>query len=270
MNRVFSQWASGAEILDLRSDYPDFPKDTTLIVELSGKDSVFAALIAAEKAAADHILPTAVFVPTEYGDQKASLTSMHFLAEQAKKLHVLPLAQLSSPRLWSALSGRFLAVLGSAFGMISPCIGCRLYLHSLRIQLARKHGLPWIAAGEREDHGAEVEVNQEPWALGAYRLLAREMGVELLLPLRKQLTEKEISRLTYFDKIEEYKLKCPFSGSDRDEDGKPITHPETIGSYLREFALPLSRKVINCWASGFPVDPLTVAADILRNQTFQR
>jgi len=270
LRRIFSEWVSGIECIDLDDGFPKFPERSTLIAEISGRDSIAAALLAADEVEADHILPTVAFVPPEYGDLSAYEKFVSMLSEHAAGPRILPAVRLSSPRLWSALSGRFLAALGSRFGVISPCVGCHLYLHALRIQLAKRLGVPWVVAGEREDNGAVSETNQEPWALGAYRSLAEEMGVELLLPLRSRTAEEKMGPLSDMDEIDEPALKCPLAGSDRNEEDEPMVHPEAVGSYLREFALPLARKVINCWVSGVSVDPLETAADILRSKKFKR
>ncbi|MCF8037391.1 MAG: hypothetical protein K9K62_11005, partial [Desulfobacteraceae bacterium] len=45
-------------------------------------------------------------------------------------------------------------------GHYTPCTGCHLYLHAVRIPLARMLGNVPIIGGERESHSGKVKVNQ--------------------------------------------------------------------------------------------------------------
>ena len=142
-------------------------------------------------------------------------------------------------------------MLFSRFGFYTPCLGCHLYLHALRVPLARLTGAPYIISGERERHDGRVKVNQLPSALDAYTAFVGRFDVELLLPLRSIHSGKEIERIVG----QEWKegggqLECVLSKNYQDTDGSVTYNEAGIRRFFEEFAFPIAEGVVRAYLEG--------------------
>jgi len=222
--------------------------------EIAGRDSVAALIKAAARDDIEAILPTLVYTGTEYGDWEALHANVDFAREQIARKYRNPLFDLvilGNPVMWWALNGRFASVLLEKFGFYSPCPGCHLYMHLIRVPLARELSCTKIIGGERESHGDKLKINQIPMALDAYTELLNFAGIELILPLRKIYSDEEIEALVgAWWRAGEKQLKCVFSSNYRFLDGSVKYDEDAMRRYFDEFAIPAGKKILQAWQTG--------------------
>lgn len=234
------------------------------IVEIAGRDSMAAAMKAVEEEGFTDLLPTYAYTGTEYGAWSSVGDAVKRLVERLPQIRVHPLLVIGSPRFWQALNGSFMSELIAAYGVFSPCIGCHLYLHSVRIPLAVSLGRIPIISGERESHDHTIKINQIGEALSRYEGLAAEFGVRLLLPLRHILEGDRIGEILGIPWEEgKEQLGCVLSGNYRGVDGSVSMTGGEVARYLDGFACPATRKIIAAYAKGQVPDHLKIAARVL-------
>ena len=142
------------------------------MVEIAGRDSIAAAVIGVEAQGFTDLLPTCVYTGTEYGAWQTVERAVERLIKRLPQARVHDPLLLGSPGFWQVLNGRFIAELVSRYGFYTPCVGCHLYLHGVRIPLAALLGNLPIIAGERERHDQAIKVNQISEALDIYQDMA--------------------------------------------------------------------------------------------------
>ncbi|MEX2238239.1 MAG: hypothetical protein WEB00_11960 [Dehalococcoidia bacterium] len=238
------------------------------IGEIAGRDAIAAVLKDLERDEIKAVLPTAIFVPTEYGDHAIVEKATAQLREVAGKRfgkRVYDLQWVGSPRLWAALNGRYVAELLQRFNYYSPCPGCHLYMHACRIPLARRLGAEWIISGERESHDGRLKINQTDVSLEAFRKVVGGLGVDLSLPVRHTAKGEEIVDLLGGESwLEgERQLKCVFSGNYGLIGGDVAYQPNAQQRFFDEFAGPLVTTVVEAWIDGREIDPLQEAKALL-------
>ena len=234
------------------------------MVEIAGRDSVAAAMEAVNQEGFTDLLPTYAYTGTEYGSWSSVGDAVKRLVERLPHIRVHPLLVIGSPRFWQALNGRFMSELIAAYGVFSPCIGCHLYLHSVRIPLAVSLGRIPIISGERERHDHAIKINQIGEALSRYEALVAEFGVRLLLPLRHILDGQRIGEILGIPwKEGKEQLGCVLSGNYRGVDGSVDMTGEEAAQYLDGFACPATRKIIAAYTKGQVPDHLNIAARVL-------
>lgn len=239
-------------------------KSGVAMVEIAGRDSVAATVKAVEEEGFTDLLPTYVYTGTEHGAWSSVGHAVRRLAERLPSIQVHPLLVMGSPRFWQALNGRFMSALISEYGCLSPCIGCHLYLHSVRIPLAVSLGEVPIISGERESHDGVVKINQIGEALARYEGLAGEFGVRLLFPLRHVSDGHQIGEMLGFVWEEgKEQLGCVLSGNYRGPDGSVRLTVEQATHYLDTFACPVTREIIKSYLEGQVPDHLKIAARVL-------
>lgn len=218
----------------------------TIVVEVSGADSVAAALAYCDANAVDVALPTFGDTGTEYGDMGAIEGNVAFLAEELSLRHGVktePLVTLADQGLWRALNGRYASVIAATFGTCTPCPGCHLYLHMLRIPFALEHGATVIVGGERELHDARIKPNQLAPALDAYSAVVASRGLELALPLRHITESVRIAEILGPHWTGgSPQLECVFSGNYRGIDGECALESMPDAFYAR-FLVPAATRI---------------------------
>ena len=235
------------------------------VIEIAGRDSVAAAIQAVEEGLFTDLLPTYAFTGTEHGSLQSVEEAVRRLANRLPGITVHNLVLLGSAGFWQALNGRFISDLISRFGFYSPCVGCHLYLHGVRIPLAVSLGGVPVISGERESHDGSLKVNQIAEALERYQTLFRTFGISLLLPLRNMASGKDVEHILEL-KWEEGKeqLGCVLSGNYHMlNDGIGVT-PEQVAAYLDEFAVPCAQRIISVYLEGKIPDFLEIAREELR------
>ena len=234
------------------------------IVEIAGRDSVAAAIKAVEDEGFTDLLPTYVYTGTEYGAWSSVGDAVKRLSARLPGTRVHPLLVMGSPRFWQALNGRFAGELASRYGALLSCVGCHLYLHSVRIPLAVTLGKIPIVSGEREHHDGAVKINQTGEALNFYQATAEEFEVRLLFPLRNISAGHRIREILGFEWAEgQEQLGCVLSGNYREVNGGISITGEQVIRYLKTFACPLTREIIKTYLGGQVPRHLEIAGRVL-------
>jgi hypothetical protein len=234
------------------------------IVEIAGRDSVAAAVKAVQDSGFTDLIPTYAYTGTEYGDWHSIETAVERLSGRLPGTRIHELLLIGSPRFWQALNGRFATELISRYGFYVPCVGCHLYLHSVRLPFSRLLGGVPLIAGERESHDGAVKINQVAEALESYEEIAKEFGTELIMPLRNISDGNRIRELLGFDWQEGgEQLDCVLSGNYRDVNGDVRIESSQVKQYLDEFACPVTRKIVRAYVEGDTPDHLKIAAELL-------
>ena len=235
------------------------------VVEIAGRDSVAAAVESVESSGFTDLLPTYVYTGTEYGPWSSVETAVERLARRLPEVRVHPLLVLGSPRFWKALNGSFVSELISTYGFYTPCVGCHLYLHAVRIPLALSLGAVPVISGEREQHNGSVKLNQIPEALDRYIDLAKRFGVRLIFPLRQVYDGRIINDLLGLNwKEGQDQLACSLSGNYRLPDGSVSITSRQVERFIDEFAGPCSEKIIASYLEGHVPEHDELAARVLR------
>lgn len=242
--------------------------DRPAIVEVAGRDSVAAAVRAVDELPIDAVVPTIVYAGTEFGDWKTPFEKAEILkkllAEKAPGVAVYDAVVLGAPGLWRALNGRYVSTLFGSYGFYTPCIGCHLYVHALRVPLAKTTGCNIVVAGERESHDGRVKLNQISAALDAYVDLLARFGVELVLPLRHVASGVEIEELVGGDwKEETGQLGCVLGGNYRDRSGGVSYDEGAVKRFLGEFAVPVAERAVTAYLAGETPDYSKLVDDLL-------
>jgi len=234
------------------------------MVEIAGRDSVAAAVKAVIEEGFTDLLPTYAYTGTEHGAWPSVTEAVRRLADRLPEVHVHPLLVMGSPRFWQALNGRFMKGLFAQYGFLSPCIGCHLYLHSVRIPLAAALGNIPVIAGERESHNGAIKINQIGEALSRYEGLARGFGTQLLFPLRHISEGSQIREIVGIPWDEgKDQLGCVLSGNYREVDGSVHLRQEQVVRFLEAFACPVTEEIIHSYLKGQVPDHVRIAARIL-------
>lgn len=240
------------------------------IVEIAGRDSFVAALKFCREHPLKTLLPTVVRTGTEYGDFDMTVRYVGLLRATLAADHgvtLLDLIVLKDAELWWALNGRFVSLLFQRYGFYTPCIGCHLYVHLMRIPPALKENVTTIVSGERESHDAGTKLNQTARALAAYTDVLRSAGLELVLPVRAVTSSDELkSYAGWLSEEGEGQLNCVFSGNYRLPDGGAVCPPDGIEDrFYREFLIPAGTRIAASLASGRR-DFLAIVADVLKER----
>ena len=254
----FPEILSGLEIEEIKS------AGRLAIAEIAGRDSVAAVVVAAKDGLFDALIPTVVYVPTEYGDWGAILkTSEALQAEVASRFgkRVFPPLLIGSADLWHALNGRFLSVLNERFGTFSPCPGCHLYMHISRIPIAKLLGARIVITGERESHDGKVKINQTPMALDFYQEVYRAFDLELVMPLRRVASTEEVQALAggAWSDATNKQLTCVFSANYVRLDGDVSYREGAWRSWFEDYLVPAVKEIISQLIEGRNVEYLRVA-----------
>lgn len=162
------------------------------IVEIAGRDSVAAAISAVKQKGYGNLLPVYAYTGTEYGPWHHSVNqAVKRLAARLPEICVHPLVAVGSPLFWRALNGRLVSECIKVFGHYTPCPGCHLYLHAVRIPLAQMIGNVAVIAGERKSHSGMVKINQTGQAIDFYLNFLKAYGICLEIPLADTADGKE-------------------------------------------------------------------------------
>lgn len=231
------------------------------IVEIAGRDSIAAAIKADQERPIDALLPTLTYNGAQYGSLESVEFAIDLLAQKISKERVCDLAIIGSPKFWQALTVRFADLLTEKFGFYTPYVACHLYVHAVRVPLAKRLNCTLIISGERESHNGAIKLNQTPLVLDRYAQLTAHFGVELLQPLRKVRSGDEIERLLGEPwPAGQRQVHCMLSGNYKNPDGSVDFGPaqrfsdEKSARFLDEYAIPLAQACLEKIVRGEPVD----------------
>ena len=234
------------------------------MVEIAGRDSVAAAVKAVENDNYTDLLPVYAYTGTEYGAWAAVETAVDRLKKILPDVEIHPLQIVGSPVFWRALNGRFVSELIQQFGFFSPCPGCHLYLHAIRIPLAKELGSMPIIAGERESHSGMVKINQAASALDFYLDFARRFDTELQFPLRHIKSGEaieEILQIPWHRGKEQ--LQCVLSGNYRSVKEINMIRDAEVLHFFENFAGPAAETIVQSYLSGKSPDHAGAAESVL-------
>jgi hypothetical protein len=217
------------------------------ILEIAGRDSLAAATFFIQKEKPKEVFPTFAQAPVEYGEEKFEYPLKILKERWEGKVKINKAQKLINPRLWSVINGRYISTIISKYGFYTPCLGCHLYFHLLRIPLAKEMKVDIIVSGEREWHDKKVKINQIGEVLDAYREILSAVKIEIAFPIRKIKKGKEIEKIIGIDwHPEERQLKCVFS-QNYWTFGKPRI-PENLENFLDEFLIPAGKEIaLSIW-----------------------
>jgi len=221
---------------------------TTIIGEFSGRDSVAAILKAFEDDDVKYILPIATFAGTEYGNYDVIHDNYLHLRYRVEELYgsnkvLYPLIEHSREDIWAIMNGRPTGLLTEKYGFYSPCIGCHLYFHLTKLEFASQLSGK-IISGERESHDGRVKVNQLGVTLDTYVQVIKELGCELIMPLRHMEDGSEVERLIGWDWKEGFAHpECVLSGNYRDVQGKASYKDDVLELFLSQYIKPVGQIV---------------------------
>lgn len=235
------------------------------ILEIAGRDSIAAAIKHIEDGnPITGLIPTFAYTGTEFGDCREIERALHILSRRLPGIMIHDLILIGSPRFWNAMNGRYISELTRRFGFYTPCIGCHLYLHSIRVPLAIKLGNIPIIAGERESHDGRLKINQTSQAISYYHDLVKDFDIDLVLPIREIEKGQLIRNILGCEWQEDQnQLDCVLSGNYRQSDGGIRITQDQVESFMTMFALPLARKVIRSYIEGHGPDHVSMAGDVL-------
>jgi len=219
------------------------------IGELSGQDSIAAIIKASQQYNFEAILPVVVFTGTEFGSANFLKTSHDILRKRVKEVCngiVLDTLLMYDFNFWWALNGRFIQAIISKYGSYSPCPGCHIYVHSMRIPLALKLNARYIISGARENHDGKTKINQAEVALNAYIELLKSWNIDLLLPLRNIKYRNHIAQIIN-DGSHKMKdqFKCLFKSNYCDANGEVFHNAAFVNNYYQGFGVPAAQKILN-------------------------
>ncbi len=255
----FPDWMLSAKQIDAYRQM-----ENLAIVEIAGRDSVAAAVKSVEEKGFTDLLPVYAYTGTEYGAWHSVEQAVERLSARLPRVKIHPLLVVGSPDFWRALNGRFVSELILRYNFFSPCPGCHLYLHAIRIPLAKKLGNIPIISGERELHSGQVKINQTGQALEYYLDVAARFNIRLLFPLRYIKQSKEIENILQFSwQRDKDQLECVFSGNYRLRDGSVGPLIKDVSRFFEEFAVPAANEIIAEYAKEKIADAMGIARRVL-------
>ncbi len=229
--------------------------NVSAVLEIAGADAFAAAISYAATRPDSVMLPTYVHTGTEYGDfsvVEAHVVDLNKDLAERFNVKLLDLAVSADVSLWGALNGRFMTAIRDRFGFFSPCIGCHLYLHLMRIPSAKQYDCPVIVAGERTTHDSGGKINQTPRLLDCYQEVLGTVGLSLEFPVRDIADRSEIKALApWLWEEGGEQMSCVLSGNYRLPDGTPIQIPEeTERLFIDGFLLPVGKRLARMLSAG--------------------
>ncbi|MEW6326258.1 MAG: hypothetical protein AB1487_01495 [Thermodesulfobacteriota bacterium] len=221
----------------------------TAIAEIAGRDSIAAAIRACETLPIKAIVPTIVYTGTEFGDWEILLKKIAFLKERFKKygIKVFDPVFLGDPRLWNVLCGRLATHLFKRFGFYTPCTGCHLYIHAIRVPLAKMLNCTMVIGGEREAHNGRIKINQVNIALDSYTQLLKKFDIELILPLRPIDSGQTIADIIGSGYEDRRQLECVMSKNYQEIDGTVSYNHMALRRFFDEFALKIAERAVRSY-----------------------
>lgn len=252
------------DVESLEAEIGQAPPARTVIAEIAGRDSIAAVLSLVSHGGIETVVPTIAYTGTEYGDWEVIDVTLRRLEVRLAEMGVRTTSPvfLGSPPLWAALNGRAMSRLAERFGFCTPCIGCHLYVHMVRVPLARRLKVKRLISGERESHDGRVKINQTAEALDAYREVLAVAKIELELPIRDVVLGKEIERIVGEGWQEgAQQLSCVLSGNY--EGGHVLPRGLAVRRFLDEYVVKAGQAIIAGWMRGGQPDYSAVVDEML-------
>jgi hypothetical protein len=225
--------------------------------ELAGKDSVAACLKFIKESESKHIriLPLAILHSGFTGSLwnvekiKSNYSYLKSLASTDNIRFLNPVV-LDASIPFNKIILRTMGMVQQKYTAFTPCVPCHLYLHLFRIPILKHYSIEKLITGERIRHNHRIKLNQLPEILGFYQTKVKELGIQLIQPLKNvienQLIDEIINefKMSYFlknatdFKHEIIQDECIFSKNSEDENGNPVFNQSTFLRQLEEFYFP--------------------------------
>lgn len=240
--------------------------DDLAVVEIAGRDSIAAAVRGVEEHGFGNLLPVYAYTGSEHGPWESIPQAVARLAERLPRVIVHPLLVIGSPGFWRAINGRFVGDMIRLFGHYTPCTGCHLYLHAVRIPLARNIGNVAVIAGERKSHSGSVKVNQVGPALDFYERFLDSFGIRLHLPVADVADGTQIENILEmpWERGKE-QPGCCMSGNYRTAAGEMSVKTEGVMHFFTRFAAPAARKIVSAYLEDRVPDHEDFAAGVIND-----
>jgi len=221
--------------------------DNVAIAEIAGRDSIAAAIEAVRTRRFEAVLPTIAYTGTEFGEWGYPFEKADFLKARLddEGVRVFQPVVLGAPEFWWKLNGRYATHLSKTYGFYTPCVGCHLYFHAIRIPIAKRIGCRCIIGGERESHDGRTKINQVDVVLDEYARFMSAFDIELLLPLRYIQSGERIEQIigqSWEEGGEQ--LKCVMNKNYLDQHGHVDYSEENMKRFLSEFALKVAEEEV--------------------------
>lgn len=229
------------------------------VAEIAGKDSIAAAILALKNDYVDTIVPVFVLTGSEYGNWTSLKTNVEHLQNVAQKMdgkNVYDPIIVHDFRLWNIVNAKYMNAVFKKFGFYSPCIGCHMYVHLLRIPIAKLLGATKIISGERLSHSGRTKLNQLSCVISAFQKMNEFFGIEIVTPLLHVASAESISEIIGENGTFSVgdQLKCVLSGNYYDANKKVEIEKEKVSGYCDNFVLPvmhfLGKKLIDRTDNG--------------------
>lgn len=221
-------------------------KDSTAIVDVSGKDSFAASILGFQEYGIKRAIPVIVYNQVQYGNWHALLNNAKLLKNVINKRFngiVYEPIVIGDLDYWWILNGRYISEIIHKFGFYSPCLNCHLYFHSTRGFLAKAIGCTTIISGERESHDGKHKINQLPVSIDFYSKLLKNFGITHMNPVRYIESAPEIRKIVQIDWGEgANQPKCIFSSNYVNCDGTIQFDSSKIEEFFSEFGIPVVMK----------------------------
>lgn len=225
-----------------------YPKET-VVGEFAGRDSIAAILKAFEEKDINYILPIVSYAPTEYGDLTNIQKNYNYLKQKTKEKYgdtkkLLDIQYYSSYELWRKINCLEIQSFIDNYKFYSPCIGCHMYFHLLKIPFASKYSRR-VISGERISHDGQIKINQSEIVLNTYKNIMKKLGIELITPLINISDGDEIKDIIGAEWWEQgvHHLKCVYSGNYKDKDDRITVSQDSIKKYLDEYLYHIAIKL---------------------------
>lgn len=234
------------------------------IAEISGRDSIAAALKFIMDGGGDDILPVADDIPPQYGDFNEAFSPVFWLRKKAEEYgaRVHSLIFIKEHELYKTLVAKYMREVISHYGFYTPCIPCHMYFHTIRAPLVKALGGSKIIGGERDSHDGRIKPSQIPMAIDYYKKAVRELGSRLVLPLRHIVNTKEIISFTY---EEDTQLSCMFKELHGDLSQSIMQNTGKLRRFLEEFVMPINLKLIRALTTDENADIPKLANEFMDN-----
>jgi len=228
--------------------------------ELAGKDSVAAMVKAYDDGVFDAVIPVVIRTGTEYGSTNFIDRNVSVVRRKTGGVVSKPVV-MQDFEFWHALNGRFVSELSRRFGFYSPCLGCHLYLHAMRVPLALLVGARSIVSGERETHDGKQKINQLPFSLDFHEQLTSKWNIQLNLSLRHVSSELEVDRILGGACSSKDQFCCVFSGNYRTPDGRIGVPVEAVRRFYAEYGFPVAQKAVEALLTNPQINLLKLVGE---------
>jgi hypothetical protein len=213
-------------------------------------------------------VPTIVYTGTEFGDWEVVLENARSLHSRLGDIDAVRIAEgpviLGSPRWWHVSAGRYSGMFSKRYGFSPTCIACHMYLHAARVPLALEVGARAVISGERLRHDGRVKLNQLGVVLDSYSAVLEAEGLTLDLPLREASDSSPIEDLVGQWPESGRQMSCVLESNYRSGDGDVSYDENLISSYLQEFLVPFTKRVLTEFRLGdMPPDYSGIASRLL-------